>query len=147
MKRCTPLLAAVVLMAGAAPRDDANAVDLKKMQGDWVVVSMVKDGTKIPDDDAQALFRTVKDDTYAVARFSRVIGKGTFKIDATKKPKTIDSTPAGSGDKAPPILGIYELDGDRLKICNAPPGKDRPTDFDAKEGSEHTLIIWQREKK
>jgi uncharacterized protein (TIGR03067 family) len=147
MKRCTPLLAAIVLIAGAAPREDANAIDLKKMQGDWVVVTMVKDGTKIPDDDAQALFRTVKDDTYSVTRFTKVVGKGTFKIDATKKPKTIDSTPAGPADKAPVIRGIYELDGDTFKACNAPPGKDRPTDFEAKEGSEHTLIIWQREKK
>jgi hypothetical protein len=34
-----------------------------------------------------------------------------------------------------------------LKSCNAPPGKDRPTTFEAKEGSEHTLIVWTREKK
>jgi uncharacterized protein (TIGR03067 family) len=147
MKRCTPLLATIILVVGAAPKDDANAVDLKKMQGDWMVDTMVKDGIKIPDDDARALFRTVKDDTYSVARFSRVVGKGTFKIDATKKPKTIDSTPAGAADKAQQVLGIYELDGDTLKICNAPQGKDRPTDFEAKQGSEHTLIIWQREKK
>jgi uncharacterized protein (TIGR03067 family) len=108
---------------------------------------MVKDGTKIPDDDAQVLFRTVKDNTYTVTRFSKVVGKGTFKIDATKKPKTIDSTPAGPAAKAQVIRGIYELDGDTFKACNAPQGKDRPTDFEAKEGSEHTMIIWQREKK
>jgi uncharacterized protein (TIGR03067 family) len=147
MKQNTPLLAAIILIVGAAPNDDANAADLKKMQVDWIVVTMVKDGTKIPNDDAQVLFRTVKDDTYTVSRFSKVVGKGTFKIDATKKPKTIDSTPAGPADKAQLIRGIYEMDGDTFKACNAPPGKDRPTDFDAKEGSEHTMIIWQREKK
>ena len=147
MKCCTPLLAALLLIVGAAPKDDASAMDLKKMQGDWVVISMIKDGTRIPDDDAQALFRTVKDDTYTVSRFSKVVGKGNFKIDATKKPKTIDSTPAGPADKAPVIHGIYELKGDTLKTCNAPPGKERPTNFEAKEGSEHTMILWQREKK
>jgi uncharacterized protein (TIGR03067 family) len=146
MKHCTLLLATILLIVGAAPQEDANAVDLKKMQGDWVVVSMVKDGTKIPDDDAQALFRSMKDNTYTITRYTRVISKGTFKIDATKKPKTIDATPAGPADKAQPVLGIYELSADTLKICSAPPGKERPTTFEAKEGSEHTMIIWQREK-
>jgi uncharacterized protein (TIGR03067 family) len=140
------LLAAIVLIAGATPKDDASAQDLKRMQGEWMVVTMVKNGMKIDDDDAQAFFRTVKDDTYTITRYSKTVGKGTFKIDATRRPKTIDSTPAGPADQVRPLLGIYEFAGDTLKICNAPPGKDRPTDFEAKEGSEHTLTVWTREK-
>ena len=147
MTRTLLLFTAMVLIAAAAPKDDATATDLKKMQGDWVVVSMVRDGMKIPDDDAQALFRNVKGDQYTVMRYSKTAGKGTFKIDATKKPKTIDSTPAGPPEKVKAVLGIYEFDGDKLKVCNALPGKDRPADFEAKEDSGLTLIIWQKEKK
>jgi uncharacterized protein (TIGR03067 family) len=72
------------------------------------------------------------------------IGTGTFKLDPSAMPKTIDSSPAA--DPSKPILGIYEFEGETLKICNAQPGKSRPSDFEAKAGSGHTLIVWQREK-
>jgi uncharacterized protein (TIGR03067 family) len=94
-------------------------------------------------DDAQALFRTVKGNAYTVARFKRVLGKGTIKLDAAKKPKAIDAYPAGR-DK--PLLGIYEFDGDKLKLCFAAPGKERPAAFTSAEGSGHTLTVWVREK-
>jgi uncharacterized protein (TIGR03067 family) len=124
---------------------DANAKDLEKMQGDWAVVSVVRDGVKDEDDNAQSLFRTVKGNQYTVFLFDKEIGSGTFKIDATKKPKTIDSFPANLAGKA--ILGIYQIEGNTIKTCYAPPGKDRPTEFDSKKGSEHTLMVWEREKK
>jgi hypothetical protein len=44
-------------------------------------------------------------------------------------------------------LGIYELSGDTYKLCYAPPGKDRPKEFSAKEGTGYTLSVWQRKKK
>lgn len=141
------LLPPVLLTAAEGAKDDAAAEDLKKMQGDWVVVSMEVDGMKIPDDDAQALFRTVKGDQYTVSRYRRAAGKGTIKLDATRKPRAIDALPAKAAGKARPVLGIYEFDGDKLKLCFASPGADRPTQFSAKEGSGNTLTVWQREKK
>jgi uncharacterized protein (TIGR03067 family) len=148
MKRLPFHLFVLALAMGAegAQEDDA-AKDLKKMQGDWVVVSMEADGMRIPDDDAQALFRTVKGDKYTVSRYRKVAGKGTIKLDATKKPRAIDATPDGAAAKGRPILGIYEFDGEKLKLCFAPPGMDRPTEFRSKEGSGHTLTVWQPEKK
>jgi uncharacterized protein (TIGR03067 family) len=143
-----PLLcAAALLIAGDKPAVDANKRDLDAMQGDWAAVSMIHDGHKLPDDDAQSLFRTVNDDHYTVFLFKKAIGKGTFKIDAMKNPKTIDFVPTGTGPKAEPILGIYELDHDRWKICYALAGKERPRELTAKEGSGHTLAVWEREKK
>jgi hypothetical protein len=45
------------------------------------------------------------------------------------------------------LLGIYELEGNTWKVCYAMPGKERPKDFSAKEGSGQTLAVWEREKK
>jgi hypothetical protein len=46
------------------------------------------------------------------------------------------------------MVGIYELDGDALKICFAKPGtKDRPTSFQAKPKSGESLIVYERQKK
>jgi uncharacterized protein (TIGR03067 family) len=85
----------------------------------------------------------VKGNNYTVFRFSKAVGKGTFTLDATRTPKTIDLTPAG----AKPILGIYKLEKETLTICYGEPGKPRPTAFAAKAGSGHTLMVWVREKK
>jgi uncharacterized protein (TIGR03067 family) len=161
MKRCATVLAVfggALLVAGvnqgahappspAGSPEDANRADLAKMQGDWNAVHMVSEGFTIPDDDAQALFRTVKDRDYTVSRYDRVVGKGTFTIDATKKPKTIDAIPSTGAAKGKPLLGIYEIDDKTFKVCFAVPGKPRPTDFTAGEGSGCTLTIWEHERK
>lgn len=146
MKKMLALLA-VVALAGAAKDEDANKKDLEKMQGDWAAVSMVRDGMPFPKDDAQSFFRTVKADKYSVFHFNESVNKGTITIDAAKNPKTMDALPEGTDDKAKAILGIYEFDGEMLKICFAAPGKERPTSFESKEGSGHSLTVWDREKK
>ena len=42
--------------------------------------------------------------------------------------------------------GIYELDGDTLKVCYAIDGGKRPAEFKAKPGSKHVLIVFKRLK-
>ena len=141
------LLAAGLLIAAGPPTRDPTKQDLEKLQGDWAALSMVVDGVRASDDEAQSLFRTVKGNQYTVYLFNKAIGKGTFQLDATKKPRTIDARPAGAPAGSKPLLGIYEFAGGRWKVCFAPPGKERPADFAAKAGSGHTLTVWEREKK
>jgi uncharacterized protein (TIGR03067 family) len=141
------LCAALLPTAGDRAPADANAADLAKMQGDWMAVSVIDNGTKVADDEAQTLFRTVSGNKYSLFRFSKPLTQGTFKIDATKRPKTIDATPTGSKGPAKAVLGIYEFDGATLKICSARHGKPRPTDFDPKRGSGDSRVVWEREKK
>ncbi|HEV3443941.1 MAG TPA: TIGR03067 domain-containing protein [Gemmataceae bacterium] len=147
MIRCVVLVLALSLLAGAeAAKEDESKKDQETIQGDWAQQSMVVDGAKVPDDEAQALFRSMKDDKYTIYQFKKVIGKGTFKLDASRKPKTIDATTTAGG-RSLTLLGVYELDGDTLKLCFAPPAKPRPSDFTSKKGSEHRLSVWEREKK
>ena len=44
------------------------------------------------------------------------------------------------------IKGIYEMDGDTLKSCVAPAGKERPKEFSAGKGTGHTLRVFKRMK-
>jgi uncharacterized protein (TIGR03067 family) len=59
-----------------------------------------------------------------------------YTADATGYPKTIDLTPDRGPSKGEVIKGIYELDGNTLRICYASPdtgGKaERPKEFGAK---------------
>jgi uncharacterized protein (TIGR03067 family) len=148
MKRALLTLLAVGLLSAADPtNDDANKKDLEHLQGDWAGVSMIRDGAKVSDDEIQVVFRTIKGSESTLFLFEKALLKETFTIDASKKPKTIDVLAAMGPAKAKPMLGIYEIDKNTLKICLAEPGKDRPTDFAAKAGSGHTLTVWEREKK
>ena len=63
---------------------------------------------------------------------------GSFKLDPTKNPKHIDIHMKGGE----PNVGIYMLDGDRLRIY-AVPGADRPSKFpEASPG----LMVLRRKK-
>jgi hypothetical protein len=42
------------------------------------------------------------------------------------------------------LLGIIEVNENEHKVCWAPPGKDRPTDFTAAKGSERFLGLYKR---
>jgi uncharacterized protein (TIGR03067 family) len=136
----------LAFLAGADNPADANKQDRAAMQGDWALATMISDGQVIPDDDCQGLFRTMKDDHYSVFRYDKVIGKGTFFVDATQRPRSIDFRPASASAGGKPILGIYKIEDGKLKICYARPGLDRPKDFSSTEGSKLTLSVWQREK-
>jgi uncharacterized protein (TIGR03067 family) len=143
--RTTLLLAACLLIA-AAP-DDAARKDLERMQGDWQCTGLTVDGFRVPDDDAQAYFRTNRGDRYAVTRYEKPAGKGTIRLDATKSPRQIDATPDGPAAKKGPLMGIYEIDGDTMRICVATAGKERPREFASRQGSGHYLWVWTREKR
>jgi uncharacterized protein (TIGR03067 family) len=131
----------VAARAPAPPDKD----ELKKLEGTWEIVSYEKDGLKIPDELLKELPRvTFKGNTYTWSDDNRP-GK-IAKIDPTKKPKTIDYEVTGGDDKGQIELGIYTLEGDTFMDCFAPHGKDRPTEFSAKEGSGQTLIKYKRVK-
>jgi uncharacterized protein (TIGR03067 family) len=69
--------------------------------------------------------------------------EGTFKLNPSGKPKTFDLYEAG---KKTPVEGIYELDGDNLKLCFQLFGQSypRPKEFSAKKGSGQALMVWKR---
>ena len=72
---------------------------------------------------------------------------GTFTIDPTKNPKTVDSTQGSGADKGKVVLGIYEIiDDNHKRACWATTGNGRPTDFISKPGSGWLLQNWERIK-
>ena len=72
-----------------------------------------------------------------------------FKLDSTTIPKQITLT-YKSGNVEREVVGIYELDGDRLKICLPKfPKYEKaaiPKDFTASKGSGRNMFILKRVK-
>ncbi len=45
------------------------------------------------------------------------------------------------------MLGIYRLETNGYKVCFAPAGKPRPTEFASTPGSGYILQSWERQNK
>jgi uncharacterized protein (TIGR03067 family) len=146
MKKLCVLLALPLLLGAEGDKDNAKKTAL---EGVWKAVTATQDGKEQSDTREHTL--TFTGDTFAIARNGETVIKGTFKVDAAKKPGTIDMLVKESkgdrhNDKS--VLGIYELDGDSLKWCAAEPGAtERPAEFKAEDGSKRLLVNLKREKK
>jgi uncharacterized protein (TIGR03067 family) len=143
--RPTILIVTTALCALAAdPRGDAVKEELERLQGTWQLVSAESDGKATPDDQVKKVRIVIQGAKHSVYVGNQSVAKDVpFTIDPTKKPKEVtDLLPNGKE-----LKGIYELDGDTLRSCVAPVGKDRPTEFTAAAGSGQTLRVFKRAKR
>ena len=143
------LVAALVSAIAAADdsKDDAIKKDRKRIEGTWRIIALEVDGQKAAEEDARRL--TVvngADGTWSLQSEGKEISKGTSTIDPTKQPKTIDFTATDGDGKGDQCLGIYEIGENTRKLCFGPSGKDRPTEFSSKAGSQYVLVTFEREK-
>jgi len=140
MKR-TIAAVAVLLVAGWSLADEALSKKYVALfQGEWNVVSVEKDGKA--DAKYKGAVRTHTGDTYSMKLTEGEPIAGTYKLDPSKTPLQIDSTPASGQFKGKVLPGIYKLDGDTLTICFDGTGKDRPTDFAA--SGTNVLAIYKK---
>jgi uncharacterized protein (TIGR03067 family) len=128
-----------------AARLKAVQDELKRFEATWKYVSIEIEGDKVPaekfEDD-----RLVLRGKQSISTVQGNTVHGTFKIDPSARPKTIDITITDGPGKDNSLKGIYELDGDTQKICWAKPGKPRPTEFEAKANSGRMLQVLEKVK-
>lgn len=151
MKPHVLLVLAVGLLLAADAKEDTKKdakedakKELKKMEGTWQVTSSETDGQKMSEEDVKQIKVIIKGNQYTLKQLDNTINQGTFKLDPTKKPKTIDIMPKEGDNSGGTMKGIYEFKGDTQKICWAPPDHERPTKFTAEGGC--TLIVYKKAK-
>lgn len=137
---CSSILVLALAVAGDV-REDAIKAELQKFQGTWQLVSVETEGKAPTEDIIKTIRVVIVGNKHTVHVGDQVAAKEIpFALDPTKKPKEVtDKLPDGME-----IKGIYELDGDTLKSCVAPAGKDRPTEFKGKGGN--TLRVFKKVK-
>ncbi len=140
MRRMRAGLCLVVVFAGASSRGaDATKQDREKLQGTWKVSAMSLAGKAFPSTSKDIRTRIFTGDKMVI---KDPLAKGerrqeaTFKLDAGKEPRHIDFTDAKSGKT---LHGIYQLEGDTLKIAYPFPAGARPTSFDGRGVFTETL--------
>ncbi len=122
-------LLALAYVGGVAKGDDAAKSDLKLFQGTWQPV-FVKNlqGELASADELKAIRLVVKGSEFTFTNKGESIS-GTFTIDPSKTPKTIDFQLANSNSRDEKFLGVYEIRGERRLSCFALPKEARPREL------------------
>jgi uncharacterized protein (TIGR03067 family) len=120
----------------------APAGKLKQFHGSWIGVAGVPEGwTSVWEGDKHLAYEKGK-----------LRHTGVWKIDPSMSPKTFDYTIDYSDvpgwPKGGVVRGIYEFEGDTLRICYvlASSKKPRPREFSTK-AKGGILQVWKRKKK
>src|SRR5207247_1473634 len=128
--------------AGKAADDEKDA-----LQGVWVAQHMESDGKPAAPGAVKRMRFTFRGEKLLVrGNFDDDREEEcTYKVDPRPSPKQLDFTPPKEGK---PILGIYEVKGDELKVClrHASSSEGRPTEFATKPDSKSILIVFKRQK-
>ncbi|WP_165229080.1 TIGR03067 domain-containing protein [Aquisphaera insulae] len=138
---------ATLMLSLAALGGDPPAADLKALQGTWQVTSMEREGETVPAEDFKTWGVRYEGNRVTLMDGDRVHRRGIVTLDSSRKPKAVN-TWDGDGpyaDQTSP--GIYELEGDTLRLAFAKPGEPRPTAFTTKSGSAVLVVTYKRVKK
>src|SRR5438128_10673746 len=139
MKCRSLLLVGVVFLLAADDAKDEMKKELAHLEGTWKFISIETDKMKLAEDALKEPRLKLMGDKFTVTENPQAVFGGTFKVDPSKKPKTIDVTFTDGPEKGKVFQGIYELEGDTYKVCMNQEGKTRPTEFAVKPGSGFVL--------
>jgi uncharacterized protein (TIGR03067 family) len=138
---------AVAVAAVAAVGEDSKQEEIDRLEGKWKVVSIKVKGMEIDTVAVEFDFEGKKWASKPKNEGTKN-GTGSFEIDPTTEPKSIDLLPTDGRDKCLP--GIYKIDGDELRLCvpteDAARPLKRPDSFDSK-GKDCVVFVMRREKK
>jgi uncharacterized protein (TIGR03067 family) len=141
MRKCAIICCTSLWWINVGLAQDAVQKEQEKLQGTWQVLRQEYDGDDENFQDNKLVITADK------ITFKEKQGEKTwtYKLDPAKQPKTIDLTTEVKG-KTIQWTGIYQLNGDTLRICASEKGKDRPTEFTCPKGSRLTLYVLKRVK-
>jgi uncharacterized protein (TIGR03067 family) len=152
MKRSLSLslaILAVIATSAAAdkqlPREDARK-DLAALQGTWNLVAMEAEGDPVPPEDFKGWHAVYEGDALSLWSETEVRRRGIVTLDPSRQPRAINTWDLDGPYEDETVKGIYQLNGDSLKLCFSRPGQARPEDFTTKKGTGFLLVEYRRQK-
>jgi uncharacterized protein (TIGR03067 family) len=136
------ILSVLCLLSVAQPDRPADAAkeELRKLQGTWTIEFQQEDGKKLSESDLKGRTISFGSSLFLIRRKGVMEQMGKIKIDPAKG--TINASIEKGTREGDLLPGIYDLDGDTLKICLSTDGDTRPKDF--KAGPDKLLIVCKR---
>lgn len=137
-------IAARARAGGAAQVDDLVIGAPTEIEGEWPMVSGVFDGRPLADEMVKWCKRVTRGSVTKILAGPQTMLDANFTLDAAHTPRHIDYVNRSGKSKGKKQAGIYEIVGDMLRICTAPPGGKRPTEFASTKGDGRSLTIWAK---
>lgn len=141
MRALVPLAIGLVVIAGvtvslvflATAKGDKNGKDDELILGTWKMDTFDTAGGGGPPAEEAEKIRFVFERGGQLRMVGGPMGRemtGTFSLDPTAKPKAIDLTLTRPDGQEENVFGLYELNGDTLKLCFGSGGdKQRPEEI------------------
>lgn len=127
----------------AAPHD--LSVHESALSDAWEFRSGKLDGKNIPKAQLKgALFFLTCHGHFIVTLGDRVLWKGKTQPQPAEGPHALDILHTDGEYKGSVFRAIYRVEGDNHYLCAAPPGAERPVEFESHPGTGHMLQVWQR---
>jgi uncharacterized protein (TIGR03067 family) len=142
--RCLLVVIAGLLLA-ADDKEDAIIKTRTKLLGVWNVSSYEAMGAKDPALSQQ--LKVVFTERDFVVQNKDQENKAGYSLDPTQKPMQIDLTPASGPNMGKVLPGIFELDGDNLKVIWNDKNKGRPKEFKTAMDSGNVMLTMKRQSK
>jgi uncharacterized protein (TIGR03067 family) len=142
------LTAGVLLVVSASGQIDTKK-EMKALEGTWQAVRLLKGTESAPKDLIEQISLVLEDDRIKMMVKNMVVAQAHFKVDPTKKPRQIDVTDLDGPNKGKVSLGIYELEGTKLKTCFFVDGagtKKRPTTITGSAETPVSILELERVK-
>lgn len=118
--------------------------DLDRLQGSWRVKSLIVEGSALSAGMIGEARVVVKGDRFESLGMGTV-HVGLLRIDVSRRPKTLSIKFTRGSEKGNVNQGIYELKGDRWKLCLATKGGPAPHDFVSEPGSGFAIEVLERD--
>jgi uncharacterized protein (TIGR03067 family) len=141
LKTLVAVTAGLLLWVGA---QDETQRELEKLQGTWLLESVETKGKQVPKDEIMRNTLVIKGEEFIRQSGEKKLPPATFKIDPTKRPKTIDQMFKDKEGKQVVRPGIYELDGDTWRLAFA---TERPKELKTTPESDLVITTYRRQKK
>jgi uncharacterized protein (TIGR03067 family) len=120
--------------------------DLKKLEGAWDRVSMEFEGEAWPAEKIEGWTAMYEGDRLTLRINGKVYRESIVTLDPSRLPRAMNSWDLDGPAADQTVPGIYEIDGDTLKVCFAKPGSKRPKEFTTKKGTGFLYCEYKRKK-
>jgi RNA polymerase sigma factor (sigma-70 family) len=127
------------------PEKDPAQQDQQKLLGTWECTFARIDDNPLAEDTRKQLRLVMTKDRYTTKTEKEKLFEGSYRLDPTASPKTIDIIALEGKEKGKAALGIYTIEEDTLKVCYTL-GQERPRDFRSPRGSGAFLTTWKQVK-
>jgi uncharacterized protein (TIGR03067 family) len=116
------------------------------LTGEWLVEQVTSGGRRL--ESANLVYKFTADGKWLIYRdgMELTAPNRQYTADPKARPATVELI-ADATRPATRREGIYEVDGDTLTMCVAPPKGARPTKFESTADDRNTIYVLKRKKK